>query len=182
MLPDIDGREICRRIRAADDAADRPPTPILMLTALSTVADRVAGFEAGADDYLPKPFDVKELALRVRALMRRVQEPRAAPALATDVLRFENLVVDLGSRAVVRGERPVRLTAREFDLLALFMRHPNQVLPHALVLERVWGRDTLGDSNVLPVTIGTLRQALEADGESRLIQTVRGVGYVLRAA
>jgi two-component system response regulator MprA len=114
--------------------------------------------------------------------MRRVQDPKPVAALTTDVLRFDNLVVDLGSRSVVRGERAVRVTAREFDLLALFMRHPNQVLPHAVLLERVWGRDILGDSNVLPVTVGTLRQALEAEGEPRLIQTVRGVGYVLRAA
>ena len=182
MLPDVDGVEVCRRVRAADEALDRPPTPILMLTALGAVSDRVAGLESGADDYLPKPFAVAELVARVRALLRRAQaeSTASAPAMSSEVLRFADLTVDLGGRTVTRGERPVRLTAREFDLLALFLRHPNQVIPHDVVMQRVWGSDFYGESNVLPVTVASLRRALEEGGEPRLIQTVRGVGYVLR--
>jgi two-component system response regulator MprA len=183
MLPGIDGMEVCRRVRAADDALGRAPIPILMLTALAYVSDRVAGLEAGADDYLPKPFAVAELVARVRALLRRATTGSAAassPAVAAEVFRVADLVLDLGSRTVARGERPVRLTAREFDLLALFLRHPNQVFPHRALMERVWGEDFYGESNVLAVTVAALRRALEEEGEPRLIQTVRGVGYALR--
>ena len=183
MLPDLDGIEVCRRVRAVDETFDRAPTPILMMTALGAVPDRVAGLEAGADDYLPKPFAVSELVARVRALLRRAraESTSSAPAPSTEILRFDDLTVDLGGRRVTRAERPVRLTAREFDLLAFFLRHPNQVIPHDVLLQRVWGSDFYGESNVLAVTVASLRRALEAAGEPRLIQTVRGVGYVLRS-
>jgi two-component system response regulator MprA len=152
-----------------------------MLTARDAVPDRVGGLEAGADDYLVKPFAFDELLARVRALLRRSRAATAG-ATATDVLRFADLTLDLGGRTVARGERPVQLTTREFDLLTLFLRNPNQVLPRQLVMDRIWGEDFYGDSNVLEVFVANLRRALEAAGEPRLIQTVRGVGYVLRAA
>jgi len=181
MLPGVDGFEVTRRVRAAEAAEGRPAVPILMLTARDAVPDRVGGLEAGADDYLVKPFAFDELLARVRALLRRSRAaaPTAAPA---ETLRFFDLVLDPGSRTVTRGERPVQLTTREFDLLALFLRNPNQVLPRQLLMDRIWGEDFYGDSNVLEVFVANLRRALEASGEPRLIQTVRGVGYVLRQA
>lgn len=184
MLPDINGIEICRRIRAMEQGAAVAPTPILMLTALDAVSDRVQGLEAGADDYLPKPFAITELIARVKALLRRAQAPAptaAAGAVPTGALRYEDLVLDPSSRIVTRGERGVTLTAREFDLLHFFMRHPNQVLTHDTLMKRIWGDDFFGESNVLAVTVAAVRRALEAGGEARLLQTVRGVGYVLRA-
>jgi len=179
MLPGIDGVEVCRRVRAAETAEGRPAVPILMLTARDAVADRVTGLEAGADDYLVKPFAFDELLARIRALLRRA---RAVPTgdVPTEVLRFSDLSLDLGSRTAERGGRPIQLTTREFDLLALFMRNPNQVLTRTLLMDRIWGADYYGDSNVLEVFVANLRRALEAGGEPRLIQTVRGVGYVLR--
>jgi two-component system response regulator MprA len=180
-LPDLDGREICRRVRAVDEVEDRPPTPILIVSANASLADRISGYEAGADDYLAKPFDVKEFSLRVRALLRRARPPRPTPKIESEVLRFEDLRVDLATRSVVRGARAVRLTPREFDLLTLFLRHPNQVLSRAVLLDRLWGRERGDDSNVVPVAVGTLRRALEANGEPRVIQTVRGFGYALRS-
>ena len=180
MLPSVDGFEVTRRVRAAEAAEGRGPVPILMLTARDAVPDRVSGLEVGADDYLVKPFAFDELLARVRALLRRSQaSTRTAAGSAT--LRFEDLALDLGSRTVSRGDRAIQLTTREFDLLALFLRHPNQVLPRGLVMDRIWGDDFFGDSNVLEVFVANLRRALEAAGEPRLIQTVRGVGYVLRA-
>jgi DNA-binding response OmpR family regulator len=179
MVPGVDGLEIARRVRAAEEAEARPPLPIIMLTARDAVPDRVAGLDAGADDYLVKPFAFDELLARVRAQLRRVRPPAAGPA-APEPLRFADLELDLAGRTAVRADRPVALTTREFDLLALFMRHPNQVLPRQLILDRVWGSDFFGDPNVLEVFVSNLRRALEADGEPRLIQTVRGVGYVLR--
>lgn len=182
MLPHVDGIEVTRRVRAAEAAEGRPPVPILMLTARDAVPDRVGGLEAGADDYLVKPFAFDELLARVRALLRRSQAAGASAAAPAETHRFADLALDLGSRTVTRGERPIQLTTREFDLLTFFLRNPNQVLPRQLVMDRIWGEDFYGDSNVLEVFVANLRRALEASGEPRLIQTVRGVGYVLRAA
>ncbi|HEX5499749.1 MAG TPA: response regulator transcription factor [Thermomicrobiales bacterium] len=187
MLPDIDGIEITRRVRALEEADHLLPLPILMVTALDDIQDRVSGLDAGADDYLPKPFAIPELVARVKALLRRSTHARDAGAglgsadRLGDVLRYEDLTMDFTARTVARGERPVALTAREFDLLSLFMRHPNQVMTHQQLMQRVWGDDFFGESNVLAVTIGAVRRALEEGGERRLIQTVRGVGYVLRS-
>ena len=180
MLPGIDGVEVCKRIRAAEEAEGLTPLPVLMLTARDAVSDRVVGLEAGADDYLVKPFAFEELVARVRALLRRVHahaQPEQAP---NQLLTYDDLTLDIGARSVRRGERSIELTTREFDLLTLFLRHPNQVLPRGTIMSRVWGDDFFGDSNVLEVTIGNLRRALEEGGEPRLIQTVRGAGYVLR--
>jgi two-component system response regulator MprA len=180
MLPGVDGIEICRRIRAADAASGHEmATLILMLTARDTVADRVSGLDAGADDYLAKPFAIDEFLARVRALLRR----RAATEweAAGHTLQFDDLSVDLGSRLAYRRNRLLDLTTREFDLLTFFLRNPNQVLQHDQIMERVWGDDFFGESNVLAVTIANLRREIEQPGEPRLLQTVRGVGYVLRA-
>jgi two-component system response regulator MprA len=178
MLPEVDGREVCRRVRRAESTEGRPAVPILMLTARDAVVDRVAGLEVGADDYLVKPFAFDELVARVRALLRRTRPTSdAAPAAP---LTFDDLVIDLAARTVIRGDRSVQLTTREFDLLCLFLRHPNQVLPRTRIMDRIWGDDFYGDSNVLEVVIANLRRALEAGGEVRVIQTLRGVGYVLR--
>lgn len=173
MLPGIDGIEVCRRLRAAE-----PRMPILLLTARDRVPDRVAGLDAGADDYLVKPFAFDELLARIRALLRRsAPPPGSAPA---EVLSFDDLSLDLGARIARRGGRALRLTTREFDLLTLLLRHPNQVLGRSQIMDRIWGPDFFGDSNVLEVFVANLRRELEANGEPRLIQTVRGVGYVLR--
>lgn len=174
MLPGIDGIEVCRRIRAAGE-----DVPILMLTARDDVQDRVAGLDAGADDYLVKPFAFEELVARVRALLRRL-ERRDDDRLAGEVLQFADLTLDTTTRYAHRGERRIELTTREFDLLMLFMRHPNQVLPRETIMERVWGYDFPGESNVLEVYVKNLRRLLEASGEPRIVQTVRGAGYVLR--
>ncbi|HKG25054.1 MAG TPA: response regulator transcription factor, partial [Thermomicrobiales bacterium] len=179
MLPEIDGIEITRRLRSAEAVEGRPPVPILMLTARDTVPDRVAGLEAGADDYLVKPFAFDELVARIRALLRRTA-PSGSTATPSEVLTFEDLSLDLGARLARRSGRPLRLTTREFDLLTLFLRHPNQVLGRSQIMDRIWGPDFFGDSNVLEVFVANLRRELEAGGEPRLIQTVRGVGYVLR--
>jgi two-component system response regulator MprA len=168
MLPHIDGVEVCRRMRSEGDV------PILMLTARDTTADRVRGLDSGADDYLVKPFAYEELLARVRALLRR-REPQRERAL-----RCGNLTMDVGAREVRRGDRPVTLTALEFDLLHHFLRNPRQVLTRGQLLDAVWGFDFSASSNVVDVYIGYLRQKLEEQGEARLIHTVRGVGYVLR--
>jgi len=168
MLPGMDGLEICHRLRVSGD------TPVLMLTAKDTIQDRVQGLDAGADDYLVKPFDVDELFARIRALLRRTQSQR------NPILTFADLTLDTGSRQATRGERNISLTAKEYDLLELFLRHPRQVLTREVIFDRVWGYDFGGESNVLEVYIRYLRQKLEAGGEPRLIHTVRGVGYVLR--
>jgi two-component system response regulator MprA len=169
LMPGLDGFEVCRRVRAADD------TPILMLTARDEVSDRVRGLDAGADDYLVKPFALDELIARVRALLRR-REPRERGSL----LRFADLAVDQQARQVLRGDREIQLSAKEFDLLAYLARHPRQVLTREQLLDAVWNYQFEGESNVLDVYVGYLRQKLEAAGEPRLIHTVRGVGYVLR--
>ena len=169
MLPGLDGIEVARRIRAAD------ATPILMLTARDAVEDRVAGLDSGADDYLVKPFAPAELLARLRALLRRFEA-------TTDEkpLRYADLSLDPATRETRRGTRSFALTPKEFDLLHYLLRHPRQVVPRGRLLETVWGDDFYGDENVLDVYIGYLRGKTEAGGESRLIQTVRGVGYVLR--
>jgi two-component system response regulator MprA len=153
--------------------------PILMLTARDGIPDRVAGLEAGADDYLVKPFAFDELLARIRALLRRSSSTTGG-ASPTETFAFDDLTLDLTARSVQRGGRDLRLTTREFDLLTLLLRHPNQVLGRSQILDRVWGPDFFGDSNVIEVFIANLRRELEANGEPRIIQTVRGVGYVLR--
>ncbi len=168
MMPGIDGLEVSQRLRSAGDV------PILMLTAKGTVADRVAGLESGADDYLVKPFAFDELLARVRALLRR-RQPKTA-----EVLRFSDLSLDSATREVRRRNETIKLTAQEFDLLELFLRHPRQVLRRDLIYERVWGYDFSGESNVIEVYVRYLRSKLEVHGHTRLIHTVRGVGYVLR--
>ena len=169
MMPGMDGLEVCKRLRAASDV------PILMLTAKDAVGDRVLGLETGADDYLTKPFAFPELLARVHALLRR-----AAPSTKPEILRYSDLVLDTGTRLAKRANRQFELTAKEYDLLEYFMRNPRQVLTREQILDRVWGYDFGGESNVLEVYIRYLRQKIEADGESRLIHTVRSVGYVLR--
>jgi two-component system response regulator MprA len=178
MLPGVDGLEITRRVRAAEAAESLPPLPILMLTARDTIGDRVTGLEAGADDYLVKPFAFEELLARVRALLRRTVDQQAIAPV--QLLSFEQLEVDPVARTVHHRGRAIELSTREYDLLTFFLRHPNQVLTRALIMSRVWGDDFFGDSNVLEVTVGNLRRELESGGEPRLIQTVRGAGYVLR--
>jgi two-component system response regulator MprA len=168
MLPGMDGLEVCQRLRGGDNL------PILMLTAKDTVSDRVQGLDAGADDYMVKPFQLDELLARVRALLRRTQPDRVA------VLNFADLVLDTSTRQALRKGRIISLTAKEYDLLELFLRHPRQVLTREMIFDRVWGYDFGGESNVLDVYIRYLRQKLEAEGEQRLLHTVRGVGYVLR--
>ena len=172
MLPGLDGLEVARRLQAGGGVT------VLMLSARDSVPDRVAGLEAGADDYLVKPFAVEELLARVRARLRR-REPDG-PASPSNLMRFADLVLDTGAREARRGDGLIRLTSKEYDLLALFMRHPRRVLPHTYILEQVWGYDFDGESNLVPVYVGQLRQKLEADGEPRLLHTVRHAGYVLR--
>jgi two-component system response regulator MprA len=169
MLPDIDGIEVCRRLRAESDV------PILMLTARDTTADRVNGLDTGADDYLVKPFAHEELLARVRALLRR-----RPPVTATGILRYADVELDAGAHSVRRGSRDIDLTALEFALLQHFLRHPRQVLSRAQLLDAVWGFDSETTSNVVDVYVGYLRARLEAAGEPRLIQTIRGFGYILR--
>jgi two-component system response regulator MprA len=170
LMPGADGLEVTRRLRSSGRR-----TPILLLTARDAVDDRVAGLDAGADDYLVKPFALDELLARVRALLRR-----NAPAETGETLRFADLSLDTGTREVARGRRAIELTRTEFALLELFLRNPRQVLPRSLVFDRVWGYDFGPTSNALEVYIGYLRRKTEADGEERLIHTVRGVGYALR--
>jgi len=172
-MPGIDGLEVCRRLREAGDR-----TPVLMLTARETVDDRVAGLDAGADDYLVKPFALRELHARLRALLRRTDEPGPGQG----VLRFADLALDPSTREVHRGDRLVELTRTEFELLSLFIEHPRQVLTRAQIFEQVWGYDFGATSNALGVYMGYLRRKTEAGGEPRLLHTVRGVGYALREA
>ncbi|HEY9377200.1 MAG TPA: response regulator transcription factor [Jiangellaceae bacterium] len=170
MMPRMDGLTACRALRAAGD-----DVPVLMLTARDEVSDRVAGLDAGADDYLPKPFALEELLARLRALLRRI-----GPAESRSVLHLGDLSLDPVSREVMRGVRPLRLTRTEFSLLELLLRHPRQVLTRDRILDEVWGYDFPTSANSLEVYIGYLRRKTEADGEPRLIHTVRGVGYVAR--
>jgi two-component system, OmpR family, response regulator MprA len=168
-LPTIDGLDVCRRLRAAED-----DTPVLMLTARDAINDRVQGLDAGADDYLVKPFALAELLARLRALLRR------RPEEAGDTLRFADLSLDPITREAHRGDRPFTLTRIEFDLLELLLRHPRQVLTRELILDRVWGYTFDSGTNSLAVYVGYLRRKTEAGDEPRLIHTARGVGYVLR--
>ncbi|MDJ0715565.1 MAG: response regulator transcription factor [Prochloraceae cyanobacterium] len=169
MLPGISGPEICRRLRNTGSKV-----PIVMLTAKDEVSDRVTGLDAGADDYLVKPFSIEELLARIRAHLRR------SVGEDTDILQFTDLRLNRSTREVYRGDRFIELTAKEFDLLEYLISHPRQVLTRDRILETVWGYDFMGDSNIIEVYIRYLRLKLEADGEKRLIQTVRGVGYVMR--
>lgn len=169
LMPEVNGIEVCRRLRKSGDR-----TPVLVLSARDAVADRVAGLDVGADDYLVKPFDLEELLARLRALLRRTS------GTSGEVLRFADLVLDATTHEVHRGDRPIELTRTEFLLLELFLEHPRQVLTPDVISERVWGQVFGPHSNSIKVFIGYLRRKMEAGGEVRLIHTVRGVGYVLR--
>ncbi|MFC7448267.1 response regulator transcription factor [Rhodococcus daqingensis] len=172
MMPRLDGLEVCRRLRSTGD-----DLPILVLTARDSVSERVAGLDAGADDYLPKPFALEELLARLRALLRR-----AAPDLGaeSEAMTFEDLTLDPVTREVTRAGRSISLTRTEFSLLEMLMANPRRVLTRSRILEEVWGYDFPTSGNALEVYVGYLRRKTEAEGESRLIHTVRGVGYVLR--
>lgn len=169
MMPGITGVELCRRLRSTGIKI-----PVILLTAKDEVGDRVTGLDAGADDYLVKPFSIEELLARIRAHLRRTQEPD------TDVLQFEDLSLNRRTREVHRGQRSIELTAKEFDLLQYLMSHPRQVFTREQILENIWGYDFLGDSNIIEVYVRYLRLKLEQDSEKRLIHTARGVGYSLR--
>jgi DNA-binding response OmpR family regulator len=169
MLPELTGLEVCRRLRATGSTI-----PVIFLTARDEVGDRVAGLDAGADDYVVKPFSIEELLARVRAHLRRNQEPDV------DQLEFEDLQLNRRTREVFRGQRAIELTAKEFDLLEYLLTHPRQVFTRDQILEQVWGYDFMGDSNIIEVYVRYLRLKLEEQQENRLIHTVRGVGYALR--
>jgi DNA-binding response OmpR family regulator len=169
MLPGLSGLEICRRLRSTGNKV-----PVILLTARDEVSDRVAGLDAGADDYVVKPFSIEELLARIRAHLRRTQETEA------DVLQFEDLSLNRLTHEVYRNKRAIELTAKEFDLLEYLLGNPRQVFTKDQILENVWGYDFMGDSNIIEVYIRYLRLKLEEKGEKRLIQTVRGVGYALR--
>jgi len=168
MLPGMDGLEVCKRLRATGKV------PILMLTAKDSVGDRVLGLDAGADDYMVKPFNLDELLARIRALLRRTQAPKQK------AYTFADLVLDTGTRRAQRGERVIDLTAKDYELLELFLRNPRQVLTREMIYDEVWGYDFGGESNIIEVYIRYLRQKLEDGKEPRLLHTVRGMGYVLR--
>ena len=172
MMPGVDGLEVCRRMRAGGDR-----TPVLMLTARDAIDDRVLGLDVGADDYLVKPFALRELQARLRALLRRAGDDDDD---AMETLRFADLVLDPVAHEVHRGDRLVELSKTEFLLLELFLKHPRQVLTRSTIFENVWGYDFGPTSNALGVYIGYLRRKTEGEGESRLLHTVRGIGYVLR--
>lgn len=169
MLPGLSGVEVCRRLRTTGNQV-----PVILLTAKDEVTDRVTGLDAGADDYMVKPFSIEELLARVRAHLRRTQPDDP------DMLQFDDLTLNRKTREVYRGDRAIELTAKEFDLLDYLMTNPRQVLTRDRILEQVWGYDFMGDSNIIEVYIRYLRLKLEENQEKRLIQTVRGVGYVLK--
>ena len=176
MMPRLDGLEVCRRLRSAGD-----DLPVLVLTAREAVSDRVAGLDAGADDYLAKPFALEELLARLRALLRRTSPEERPRDEYPDPLMFADLSLDPVTRDVRRGDRPITLTRTEFALLELLIANPRRVLTRTRILEEVWGYDFPTTGNALEVYIGYLRRKTEAEGEPRLIHTVRGIGYVLRA-
>ncbi len=169
MLPGLSGLEICRRLRSTGSSI-----PIILLTAKDEVSDRVAGLDAGADDYVVKPFSIEELLARIRAHLRRTQE------IDEDLLQFEDLKLNRRTREVFREQRAIDLTAKEFDLLEYLLSHPRQVFTRDQILEKVWGYDFMGDSNIIEVYVRYLRLKLEENNEKRLIHTIRGVGYALR--
>jgi DNA-binding response OmpR family regulator len=169
MMPGLSGLEVCRRLRTTGSKV-----PVILLTAKDDISDRVEGLDAGADDYVTKPFSIEELLARVRAHLRRTQEDDP------DLLQFEDLSLNRKTREVFRGDRAIELTAKEFDLLEYLISNPRQVITRDRILEKVWGYDFMGDSNIIEVYVRYLRLKLEAENEKRLIQTVRGVGYVLR--
>ena len=171
MMPEVDGWEVCRRMREAGSTV-----PVLMLTAKDDVQDRVKGLDIGADDYLVKPFALEELLARVRALLRR----RTDSDNSNHILTYEDLKLDLHTREVKRGDHNIELTAKEFELLHLFLQNPKRVLARDVIMEKIWGFDYSGESNVLEVYIAMLRQKTEEFGGKRIIQTIRGTGYVLR--
>ncbi|RDI51760.1 response regulator transcription factor [Nocardia mexicana] len=173
MMPRLDGLEVCRRLRSTGD-----DLPILVLTARDSVSERVAGLDAGADDYLPKPFALEELLARLRALLRRTTADPGADS--SETMTFADLSLDPVTREVSRAERSISLTRTEFSLLEMLMANPRRVLTRSRILEEVWGYDFPTSGNALEVYIGYLRRKTEAEGETRLIHTVRGVGYVLR--
>lgn len=180
MLPGMDGLEVCRRLRANPTTQD---IPILMLTAKDDVRDRIAGLDTGADDYLTKPFSFEELVARIRAILRRQNRGRGEESDAPhgQVLQFEDLHLNTSTREVTRGDRQIELTATEYNLLHLFMSHPRQVLDRQTILNRVWGYDFLGETNIIEVYVRYLREKIEdSPSTPHLIQTVRGVGYVLK--
>ncbi len=172
LMPKLDGIAVCRRLRASGDR-----TPVLMLTARSEVADRVSGLDAGADDYLVKPFALEELQARLRAMLRRGNAENGAGG---EALAFADVTMEQVSHRVYRGERELELTRTEYSLLGFLLEHPGQVLSSDQIFERVWGYDFGGASNALHVYVGYLRRKLEAGGEPRILQNVRGIGYVLR--
>lgn len=172
MMPRLDGLEVCRRLRSTGD-----DLPILVLTARDSVSERVAGLDAGADDYLPKPFALEELLARLRALLRRTAMEAEGES---EALAFADLSLDPVTREVTRGERSISLTRTEFSLMEMLLMNPRRVLTRSRILEEVWGYDFPTSGNALEVYVGYLRRKTEAEGESRLIHTVRGVGYVLR--
>jgi len=172
MMPQVDGWEVCRRVRESGSTV-----PILMLTAKDDIDDRVKGLDLGADDYLVKPFALEELLARVRALLRRKSDKLEQ---SSNRLVFDNLVLDLDAREAVREGRRIELTSKEYELLLLFMQNPRRVLTRDSIMEKIWGYDFSGESNVLEVYIAMLRQKIEEGGGKRVIQTVRGTGYVLR--
>ena len=175
MMPRVDGLEVCRRLRSAGD-----DLPVLVLTAREAVSDRVAGLDAGADDYLAKPFALEELLARLRALLRRTPQPEDPSKPDPDPFAFADLSLDPVTRDVRRGERAISLTRTEFALLEMLIANPRRVLTRGRILEEVWGYDFPTTGNALEVYVGYLRRKTEAEGEIRLIHTVRGVGYVLR--
>jgi two-component system response regulator MprA len=178
LLPGMDGIEVCRRLRESEATAD---IPILMLTAKEEVNDRVTGLDAGADDYLTKPFSFEELIARVRALLRRQQRLIAAGGPGGRLLRVADLTLDEAAREVRRSERLIELTATEYNLLHLFLTHPRQVLDRQTILNRVWGYDFMGETNIIEVYVRYLREKIEDEPSNpKLIQTVRSVGYVLK--
>ncbi|KQX66932.1 MULTISPECIES: response regulator transcription factor [unclassified Paenibacillus] len=171
MLPELNGIEVCRRIRAAKK------TPILMLTARDSVVDRVSGLDSGADDYMPKPFAIEELLARIRSIFRRIELEGNDPHA---MLSFQNIHVDMDARMVYKDNQIIELTKREFDLLVMFMKNLNLVLTRDMLLDHVWGYDSLVETNVVDVYVRYLRNKLDQAGENSCIQTVRGIGYVMR--